>query len=53
MPIQDTLSPIITEVQHSVDNDFILRLMSYGISAIQHHDTTPPIILVCVMLYQI
>lgn len=49
MPNSDAFPPILIEVQHTVDNDFILRLMSYGISAIRQHNSAPPIILTFVM----
>ncbi|KAH8554511.1 hypothetical protein BGW37DRAFT_402956, partial [Umbelopsis sp. PMI_123] len=45
MPNSDTILPILVEVQHTLDNNFIVRLMSYGISAIRHHSSMPPIIL--------
>ncbi|KAI9490306.1 hypothetical protein BDB00DRAFT_769137 [Zychaea mexicana] len=41
----DELHPIIVEVQHTVNNDFILRLMSYAISAYREHNKRPLIVI--------
>ncbi|KAG2224029.1 hypothetical protein INT45_009615 [Circinella minor] len=44
-PNQGNFPPILIEVQHTVDNDFVLRLMTYAISVYRQYNKTPPIIL--------
>ncbi|KAI9485850.1 MAG: hypothetical protein EXX96DRAFT_546724 [Benjaminiella poitrasii] len=43
-PQDDSFPPILVEAQHTVDNDFVLRIMSYAISIYRQHNKTPPIV---------
>ncbi|KAI7859344.1 hypothetical protein BDC45DRAFT_497398 [Circinella umbellata] len=45
----DNFPPVLIEVQHMVDNDFILRLMTYAISVYRQYNKAPPIILTFVI----
>lgn len=44
LALTDDLPPIIIEIQHTVDVDFYLRLISYGVSAARQYNT-PPILI--------
>lgn len=46
LPNSKNLPPILLEIQYTVDSDFLLRLISYSVSAIRLHNTLPPIILI-------
>jgi hypothetical protein len=37
--------PVLIEVQHTIDNDFVLRLMTYAISVYRQYNQKPPILI--------
>lgn len=48
LDIQKSLPPVLIEVQATVDEKFMLRLMQYAINVIERYDSKPVVLIFCV-----
>ncbi|KAI8338225.1 hypothetical protein BC941DRAFT_34850 [Chlamydoabsidia padenii] len=46
LPESSALPPILIEIQHTVNNAFLRRLMTYALSSIRQYNSKPPILLI-------
>ena len=48
LDIQKSLPPVLIEVQATVDEKFMIKLMQYAINAIERYDSKPVVLFFCV-----